>query len=374
MASFGYWCAPISATFRGSRSILLLATASFLAVAVAPSVDAAGGFRVPPRAPPIFHKPVYPSDPLPPKDPSILGLHRGPGTDKGLFVEHPLPVVEEQTEARGTLGDLGYKPTKESVLRFQQDYQVSPSGRLDEPTIRALGMLQDLQNQSSAGQGEYLVIAIGPGDKPTEGNLYRVTIPGQGTRFVKNADEFGEYVISVAREKNVKTSYVLPHLREQDYSALKVSMNRQSRSSNIYVLANKSGSVNSNALRVSFLEPRGPTTSAKVLTKATYIRSGEWKGQYQAKFQVESHRGPIVVRVVAKTKAAILHFFERLQYHLANLEAKLSVAYAIHKAKADTMKVYNLTEAQLSVQLDDQAGNTRVAEGLVTPQIVADIR
>ncbi len=327
-----------------------------------------GGYRPAPHPEYVPRTPEYtPRTPeYTPRTPEYT-----PRIDDILLHKSRIPIQEsmavaadsENPQNTKTLRDFGYENTPKSIEQFQRDHALTPTGILDTQSIKEIKNLQDLEIRSSASDDQYLVVDIGRPEKATSG-LYRVSIVGEHTQLFRKSDDVGRYVARIAKKRGIHKSYLVPHMTDKEAAGLRVSMRQQSRNHKEYILDAKLGSKEGNAIQIALLEPRGTNSQASVAIEPHRVASGRWKGRQEATYRVETKRGPIALRVIAKTKKALAHFFERLQFHLANLDVKFSVGVAVHRAKLDTMKAYRITDSQLTVHVEEQSENTQIANSL----------
>ena len=294
--------------------------------------------------------------------------------DKFLQKAH----AEEWEQARESLYQFGFKDDVISIFEFQKAYGIPSNGRLDRGTRRELRTLRDLRAQSHASAHTYLVAAVIRQERATEG-LYRVLIPGKFTRVIDKADEIGQYIAEIAKERGFQTTYVQPYMSKQEAHALEVSISQQSGKHASYVLRNAHKEEDfifpqnyqraRNAIsdtvidpvNMTLLAPRNANSKVGVI-EARIITTGEMTGRVELRANVVTPRGSLNMRIVGMAKNVIVHFVGQLQYYLSMLSNSLSVAAAIHKAKADVMQAYGISADQLQVYIEDQAGNTQVAE------------
>lgn len=312
-----------------------------------------------PSTPPELHTPEY----LPRRIENLDYTLPTPGSIRLEPVRPPSESENPQNPNTKTLHDFGYRNTQKSIEQFQRDHALTPTGILDGPSLQEIKNLQDLEIRSSASDGQFLVVDIGRPEKATRG-LYRVSIAGEHTKLFRKSDEVGRYVARIAKKRGIYKSYLVPHMTVKEAAGLRASMRQQSRNHKEYILDVKRGSKEGSAIQIALLEPRGTNSKASVTIEPHRVTSGRWKGRQEATYRVETKRGGIALRVIAKTKKALTHFFERLQYHLEKLDVKFSVAVAVHRAKLDTMKAYHITDSQLTVHVEEQSENTQIANSL----------
>ena len=279
------------------------------------------------------------------------------GATIGHDTMHELKPKFGPQSANQTLIALKYGIGHEAIRTFQQDFRLLTTGALDSPTMTELQSMQDLLTPTLASDNQYLVAAVSV-VREVPDKHYRVIIPWGKPQFFDTAREIGEYLAIAAKERAVKISYLIPRMSEKESSALRVSMNQQSRAVTAYVMTEGIGALES--VRISLLNPRGVV---QVKFSTTVPRQALRNGKiiFQSKVRLKINDSQLAARVVASTKKAIKYFIQRLQYYFAKLDGATSIAAAIHHAKSDTLKAYNMTADQLTVEFVDSAKNIQIA-------------
>lgn len=348
-----------------SRAAAWLCVAFALASATSTSYAAVG------RSPPPRHDPP----PRPTLDQPTV--ERSPPASRepssgSKTVEGPSEPQRDNAD-RTTLHDLGYGSPRdtgnalvENVRRFQRDYYLPETGKLDGMTLTELTRARGLREMDEAARSQYAVIAVNAHPNPTGGAFYLVYTHNGKPQLKGSASDVAAFASSIARQGGFQYTYIDGRgLSQNQLKALRTSMRAQSPGLRVSLVDGIDG-----GLKVATILLASDIAMLGKTSPGTTVSTGPHDGMYVSEGTVtHSQRGKqqnTVLRVYGSSLQWIDRFWRCLTAVFSRTRG-LSLASAIHEAREDLRRIYQLDEKALDDVLSAEIQQVQIVQWLQEP-------